>query len=67
MGPIFISHSEKDLVLVNEMARVHKEEVEPLLSSKPGFQGFGHLIKPDGGGLFHPQLMLALLLYVVLD
>jgi len=33
MGPIFISHSGKDLVLVNEASRVHKEEVEPLLSS----------------------------------
>jgi quinol monooxygenase YgiN len=30
------------------MARIYQEEVEPLLSSKPGFQGFGYMIKPDG-------------------
>jgi heme-degrading monooxygenase HmoA len=35
----------------DEMARIYKEEVEPLLSSKPGFQGFGYMIKPDGEAL----------------
>ena len=35
----------------DDMARIFKEEVEPLLSTKPGFQGFGYLIKPDGEAL----------------
>lgn len=35
----------------DEMARIYKEEVEPLLSNKPGFQGFGYMIKPDGEAL----------------
>jgi len=35
----------------DEMARIYKEEVEPLLSSKLGFQGFGYMIKPDGEAL----------------
>jgi hypothetical protein len=33
------------------MTRIYKEEIEPLLSSKPGVRGFGYLIKPDGEAL----------------